>query len=117
MNLKQGHLENIVLNALWSMEESDKIHIDVSDVQNTINSDSQKWAYTTIKTVLDRLVEKEEAIRIKIGKKYFYRTKISRGIAGENAIKTLIKQYFNGDMKEFIEFSAKMADEAIGVTV
>lgn len=116
MNLKQGHLENIVLNALWSMEENDKLHIDVSDVQSTINSETQKWAYTTIKTVLDRLVEKEEVVRIKIGKKYYYRTKISREVAGENAVKILIKQYFNGDIKEFIELSSKMAG-AVCVTV
>ncbi|MEI7473689.1 MAG: BlaI/MecI/CopY family transcriptional regulator [bacterium] len=116
MNLKQGHLENIVLNALWNMEENDKLHIDVSDVQNTINSESQKWAYTTIKTVLDRLVEKEEVVRIKLGKKYFYRSKVSRIDAGENAIKMLIKQYFNSDINEFMNASSKMA-EAMAVPV
>lgn len=117
MNLKQGHLEKLVLNALWKMEESDQIHIDVSDVQNNINSEIQKWAYTTIKTVLDRLVEKEEVIRIKIGKKYFYRSKLSRMAAAEIAVNTLIKQYFNGDIREFAEFSNEYAEQAISVTV
>ena len=60
-----GDLENTILNAVWDIEEDDSNAnlIDVSLILNSINSADQSWAYTTIKTVLDRLSEKKRIIR------------------------------------------------------
>ena len=102
MELKQGDLENIILNALWLMEEDDKDKIDVRDVQNKIRTDRQSWAYTTVKTVLDRLVDKELVLRVKEGKKYLYRSVIDREHAGEEAIRKLVRQYFRSDYSDMI---------------
>lgn len=102
MELKQGDLENIILNALWSMEEDDKEKIDVRDVQEKIRTETQSWAYTTVKTVLDRLVDKELVLRVKEGKKYLYRTVVDRQNAGEEAIKKLVKQYFRNNYQDMI---------------
>lgn len=108
MELKQGDLENIILNALWAMEEEDRDKIDVRDVQERIRTDSQSWAYTTVKTVLDRLVDKELLLRIKEGKKYMYRTVVSRDQAGEDAIRKVVKQYFRNNYDEMIDCTRRL---------
>lgn len=101
MELKQGDLENIILNALWVLEEeSNNNKIDVKDVQECIKTEHQSWAYTTVKTVLDRLVEKERILRIKEGKKYLYSTVVPRKHAGEEALRKVLKQYFRNDYNE-----------------
>ena len=109
MELKQGDLENIILNALWLMEEDDKDKIDVRDVQNKIRSDRQSWAYTTVKTVLDRLVDKELVLRVKEGKKYLYRSVIDREHAGEEAIRKLVRQYFRCDYSDMISCAERLS--------
>lgn len=109
MELKQGDLENIILNALWLMEEDDKDKIDVRDVQNKIRTDRQSWAYTTVKTVLDRLVDKELVLRVKEGKKYLYRSVIDREHAGEEAIRKLVRQYFRCDYGDMISCAERLS--------
>jgi BlaI family transcriptional regulator, penicillinase repressor len=101
MSLKQGDLENIILNALWDLEADGHTKIFVGDVQEKIKSeraDSKEWAYTTVKTVLDRLVDKEIALREKDGKKYLYRSVLKRDEAGALALSKLIRQYFRNDI-------------------
>lgn len=103
MDLKQGDLENIILNALWDLENNGSGKIFVGDVQEKIKSPSKKWAYTTVKTVLDRLVDKELAVREKDGKKYLYRSMVKRDEAGVIAIRKVIRQYFKNDVNELID--------------
>ncbi|OGH99701.1 MAG: hypothetical protein A2039_06035 [Candidatus Melainabacteria bacterium GWA2_34_9] len=108
MDFKQGDFENILMNAIWDMEELDYEEIDVSEVQSRINSEEQSWAYTTVKTVLDRLVKKESLERVKFNKKFFYKSIISRKEAGINAIEKLARQYFKGEMRELIKAADKV---------
>jgi BlaI family transcriptional regulator, penicillinase repressor len=101
MSLKQGDLENIILNALWDLESDAHSKIFVGDIQEKIKADrpdAKEWAYTTVKTVLDRLVDKEIAIREKDGKKYLYRSVLKRDEAGSLALTKLIRQYFRNDV-------------------
>lgn len=115
MDLKQGDLENIILNALWDLEGDGNERIFVGDIQEKIKSPSKKWAYTTVKTVLDRLVDKEIAVREKDGKKYLYRSVVDRDEAGILALKKVVRQYFKNDVNELVaclnkvDFSAKSA--------
>jgi predicted transcriptional regulator len=109
MELKQGDLENIILNALWLMEEEDKEKIDVRDVQERIKTENQSWAYTTVKTVLDRLVDKELVLRMKEGKKYLYRSVISREQAGEDAIRKVVKQYFRNNYTDLVSCAERVS--------
>lgn len=102
MDLKQGDLENIILNALWDLESDDDARIYVGDIQEKIKSPNKKWAYTTVKTVLDRLVDKEIAVREKDGKKYLYRSVVNRDEAGMMALKKVVRQYFKNDVGELI---------------
>ncbi|MCE3234885.1 MAG: hypothetical protein K0Q50_1065 [Vampirovibrio sp.] len=102
MDLKQGDLENIILNALWDLESDGNERIFVGDIQEKIKSPNKKWAYTTVKTVLDRLVDKEIAIREKDGKKYLYRSIKNRDDAGLEALKKVVRQYFKNDVNELL---------------
>jgi len=113
MILKQGNLENIILNAVWNLEECGQEVIDVASVQLKINTGSQQWAYTTVKTVLDRLVEKDLITRIKQGKKYFYKSTVKREILGERAIKNLADQYYNGNIEDLMKAVEKVCCEAV----
>lgn len=108
MDFKQGDFENILMNAVWDMEDSGYEEIDVSEVQSRINSDEQSWAYTTVKTVLDRLVKKESLERVKFNKKFFYKSRISRNEAGINAIEKLARQYFKGEIRDLIKAADKV---------
>ena len=97
MDLKQGDLENIVLNALWDLEGEGAKKIYVGDVKERIKSPNKKWAYTTVKTVLDRLVDKELSFREKDGKRYVYNSVVQRSEAGLRAIQKVMRQYFKND--------------------
>jgi predicted transcriptional regulator len=102
MDLKQGDLENIILNALWDLEGDGNERIFVGDIQEKIKSVKKKWAYTTVKTVLDRLVDKEIAVREKDGKKYLYHSMVNRDEAGLIALKKVVRQYFKNDVNELV---------------
>jgi len=113
MNLKQGDLENIILNALWDLEQEGRSRIYVGDVQDAIRSsrpNAKEWAYTTVKTVMDRLVDKEMAQREKDGKKYFYRSVLKRDEAGEVALVKLLRQYFQNDIESLESCLAQVRD-------
>ncbi|MEB3287369.1 MAG: BlaI/MecI/CopY family transcriptional regulator [Vampirovibrionales bacterium] len=103
MDLKQGDLENIILNALWDLEKEGSEKIFVGDIQSRIKSPKKKWAYTTVKTVLDRLVDKEIATRHKDGKKYLYRSVVNRDEAGVMAIQKVMRQYFKDDVTQLLD--------------
>jgi len=113
MSIEQGGLENIILNAIWFLEENNDFDNDVTKIQKEINSKDNKWAYTTVKTILDRLVEKGIVFRYKQSRKFYYRAQQSRITAGEAAIQKLIKQYFNDNIIEFKDTAEKIYSEAL----
>ena len=118
MDLKQGDLENIILNALWDLESENNEKIYVSHIQERIKSPNKKWAYTTVKTVLDRLVDKEIAVREKDGKKYLYRSVVNRDDAGVLALKKVMRQYFKNDVGELVTCLTRIEPGALkGVNV
>jgi predicted transcriptional regulator len=103
IDYKYGDFENIILNAIWHLEESGKDIVSVLDIQTRINAvEGKEWAYTTVKTVMDRLVQKALISRLKQGKKYFYKSSFSRLEMGSMNIRKIIKQYYNDNMQEFM---------------
>lgn len=110
---RHGKLENKILNALWRMEENDQLLIDVSEVQTEINTAGQSWAYTTVKTVLDRLVEKGYIQRIKQGKKYYYKSITSRVDEGDAALRRVANKYFNNDIEAMMKAANRVLEEEL----
>ena len=114
MNYTHGSLENEILKTIWMLEEIDESDVSVNDVQEVINRNSSgKRAYTTVKTVMDRLVEKNMLVRYKQGKKFFYKTVNSRSEMANKAIKKLAKQYFDNDMVSLMRAIEKECNKAL----
>ena len=69
---RHGSLESAILSALWGLEKKGIYTNSVKDVYEILaQSDEEKRAYTTVKTVMDRLFEKKVLLRYKSGKKFF----------------------------------------------
>lgn len=115
MDLKQGDLENLILNALWDLEAEGTTRIFVGDVQSHIESSSRRWAYTTVKTVLDRLVDKGLSTRQKEGKKFYYCTALNRETAANEALRKVLRQYFRNDLDELQANVALLRQEGVGI--
>ena len=110
MNLKHGSLESVILNSLWELEKCGIYKNSVKDVYEHINaSHNTKRAYTTIKTVMDRLYEKEVLLRIKQGKKFFYRTAYSSNDIITNSLKKIAAQYCGNDMSRLASIASSIA--------
>ena len=106
MAFTHGTLENEILNAVWKMEENgeDARNISVNEVLNEINSNNgTKRAYTTVKTVMDRLVDKNLLKRHKSGKKFCYKSTESREEMAASAINRLVGQFFNNDIPSLMK--------------
>ena len=99
MSISHGSLQNTILNAIWYIEENKLASdITVNEVYELIQRTDSPRAYTTIKTVMDRLVEKNILIRSKKGKKFSYQTTKSRNETAHKAILKLANTYFNDDL-------------------
>ncbi len=115
VELKQGDLENIILNALWTLEFQSETPVYVADIQQVINQGERSWAYTTVKTVMDRLVEKGLAERLKSGKKFSYQSAVNREEAGLNALKKLTQQFFRNDLDDLQTAVALLRQQGFGI--
>ncbi|MCD8024797.1 MAG: BlaI/MecI/CopY family transcriptional regulator [Candidatus Gastranaerophilales bacterium] len=114
MNFRHGSLESIILNALWELESAGVYKNSVKDVFDYICAcQTTKRAYTTVKTVMDRLHEKEVLLRIKQGKKFYYRTAYSNTDIIINSLKKIAIQYCNSDMNKLICVAKSIANEDI----
>jgi predicted transcriptional regulator len=91
-------LELACLKALWSLREG-----NVKDVQ-AIVAQSRPLAYTTIMTVLDRLVRKGMLARRKVGRSFAYIPQASLETARRAAVRELVEGYFDGSEDELIRF-------------
>ena len=67
-----GKLEIDILNSFWNLtEQNEDRDISIQDIVDDLSTNGIERAYTTIKTVMDRLVEKELLIRTKNGNRHF----------------------------------------------
>jgi predicted transcriptional regulator len=87
-------LELLCLKALWTLEEG-----NVSDVRREVAT-VRPLAYTTIMTVLERLVRKGKAARRKTGRAYSYTATTSRESLRHVAVEELLDGFFDGSREE-----------------
>ncbi len=101
MKTRHGSLESSILNALWELEKNGIFTNSVKDVYNILaQNQDEKRAYTTLKTVMDRLTEKKILMRFKQGKKFFYRTAYSNDEMIINSLNLIVDRYCEGDFKK-----------------
>jgi BlaI family transcriptional regulator, penicillinase repressor len=102
-------LELLCLNALWSIQEG-----NVKAVQ-TMVARSRPLAYTTIMTVLERLVRKGRLKRRKTGRSFVYSPEASRDAMRRTAVRELVEGFFDGSEQALVRFLADGAPQAAAV--
>lgn len=113
MSTTHGSLEKTILNAIWYIEENNLVKdITVSSVFNLVQRSDTPRAYTTIKTVMDRLVDKGILVRKKLGKKFSYVSVHSRIDSANKAILKLANIYFNDDLGRLSEAVNKVCSSS-----
>jgi predicted transcriptional regulator len=91
-------LELLCLRALWTLGEG-----NVKDVLQIVMQ-TRSLAYTTIMTVLDRLVRKGKVSRRKVGRAFVYKPEASRDQMRRAALRELLDGFFDGSERELIAF-------------
>jgi predicted transcriptional regulator len=86
------------MNALWSGHPA-----TARDVAKRLPRDIN-WAYTTIKTLLARLVEKRAVSEHKRGNTSIYEPLVSKGAARRSALRALANQAFDGAFGPMMHF-------------
>ncbi|HXE30203.1 MAG TPA: BlaI/MecI/CopY family transcriptional regulator [Terriglobales bacterium] len=82
-------LELDCLAALWALERA-----PVADVHARLAARGRPLAYTTVLTVLDRLLRKQVVTRARQGRAYVYSPLITRDQMRARAIERLVHNYF-----------------------
>ena len=91
-------LELDCMNTLWPMGEG-----TVREIRDRL-APRRPRAYTTIMTILDRLVRKGKITRRKVGRAYLYAPAASRDTLRRAAIRELLDTLFDGSEQQLIEF-------------
>lgn len=91
-------LELLCLKALWTLQEA-----NVRDVQRILER-SRSLAYTTVMTLLERLVRKGAVTRRKDGRAFLYSPQVSRDAMRRLAVKEFLDLYFDGSEDDLLEF-------------
>ena len=100
-----GKLEIDILNSFWNMSEANEDRdISIQDVVDDLSANGIERAYTTIKTVMDRLTVKAVLVRYKIGKKFYYKAAMSKDEMAMEAVNTVAEQFFEGSYSDMIRF-------------
>ena len=111
-----GKLEIDILNSFWNLtEENEDRDISIQDIVDDLAANGIDRAYTTIKTVMDRLTVKSILVRYKVGKKFFYKAAMDRREMAFASVKTLANQFFNGSYVEMLRFIENECSEFLVV--
>ncbi len=102
-----GSLEIEILNTFWNLTSTDEDRdISIQDVVDELSKNGTQRAYTTIKTVMDRLVTKSILVRYKVGKKFFYKATMDKREMALDMLHEFTSNFFEGnyaDMMRFVE--------------
>jgi len=91
-------LELECLKALWRLGEG-----TVKDVREVL-TENRHLAYTTVMTVLDRLVRREAVGRRKSGRAFVYAPLKERDALRRIAVKELVDCFFDGSQEALLAF-------------
>lgn|SRR5512133_1799510 len=86
-----------VIKAVWEQEPC-----TATEVQETL-ARATGWAYSTVRTLMDRMVAKGLLSSEKIRNATFYRSAITRGQAQRSQALYALKQAFNGALTPMVQ--------------
>ena len=102
------------MNTIWNIHsENEDANISVSDVVAFLDKNGMERAYTTIKTVMDRLVSKDALVRYKDGKKFYYKSAIDKTEAARETLREVSKQFFNGSYIQMMRFVEEECEKSL----
>ncbi len=114
MQSRHGCLETSILNTLWNMETKGEYKNSVKDVYEYLaQNKTEKRAYTTIKTVMDRLYEKKVLLRFKQGRKFYYRTAYSNNDIIIKSLSEISNRYCNGDLSRLFKILQNLTETGL----
>jgi predicted transcriptional regulator len=96
--MKLTEPEWLIMNALWERHPARAREV-AERLPTSIN-----WAYTTVKTMLDRLVQKKAVRKNKRGNAGYYEPLLSRRQARATALKNLLDHAFEGAFGPMMHF-------------
>jgi len=96
--MKLSEAEWQIMNALWKRHPA-----TARDLSEYLPADT-KWAYTTLKTMLTRLVTKKAVSERKRGNTSVYEPLISKTKARSKAVVSLVNQAFDGTLGPLMHF-------------
>jgi BlaI family penicillinase repressor len=99
--MKLTEAEWQIMNALWQKHPA-----TARDVMDRLDR-RVNWAYTTIKTMLTRLVEKQAVGEVKQGNTSVYEPMVSQRKARRSAFRSLLDQAFDGAIGPLVHFLAE----------
>lgn len=91
-------LELECLKVLWGLGEG-----NVKDVR-VVLTQNRNLAYTTVMTILDRLVRKGGVERRKVGRAFVYSPLLSRDVLRKLAVKGLVESFFDSSEEALISY-------------
>jgi predicted transcriptional regulator len=94
--IRLSQLETECIKVLWQKQAA-----TVSEVKSAI---SRPLAYTTIMTVLDRLLDKGAVVRHKQGRSFRYSPALDLNSARLQAVHKLVENLFDKDPRALIQF-------------
>jgi BlaI family penicillinase repressor len=97
-NLELFETEWAILQAVWELEPC-----AAPTVQETL-ADEKGWAYTTVKTMMDRMVKKGLLKKEKIRNLYLYSSAVTRAQARKSEIARTLKRAFDGALTPMMQF-------------
>ncbi|MEN6334442.1 MAG: BlaI/MecI/CopY family transcriptional regulator [Phycisphaerales bacterium] len=99
--MKLTEAEWQIMNALWQKHPA-----TARDIMDRL-APGVNWAYTTIKTMLTRLVEKQAVGEVKQGNTSVYEPRVSQQKARLSAFRSLLDQAFDGAVGPLVHFLAE----------
>lgn len=99
--IKLSDTEWQIMNALWRNHPATAREI-IQEMQGEV-----RWAYTTVKTMLNRLVKKKAIHEFKRSNLSFYEPLIAQKKAHYSAIKSLFDNILDGSVEPVMHFLAK----------
>ena len=101
-------LEWVLMDALWEARLA-----TASDLQQKLEK-TQGWAYSTVKTMLDRLVSMGYAKARRVGNVYEYSPKMQRRTAVGRVVDDLVDRLFSGSVAPFVQHLIERGDFEAG---
>lgn len=109
-----GSLEIEILNTFWNLNSiNEDKDISIQDVVDELSANGTERAYTTIKTVMDRLVTKSILVRYKVGKKFFYKVTMDKREMALDMLHEFTNNFFDGNYADMMRFVEKEMDELL----